>query len=83
MTKLTLEEKHYFDSVGLFDFELEQAYYNNFIQKMNKILEIMTYNGKQLASLDVKIRKESITLGNAQSEVHSLVVLLEANTIIN
>jgi hypothetical protein len=52
MTKLTLEEKHYFDSVGLFDFELEQAYYNNFIQKMNKILEIMTYNGKQLASLD-------------------------------
>ena len=61
MTKLTLEEKHYFDSVGLFDFELEQAYYNNFIQKMNKILEIMTYNERQFASLDAKIRKEAST----------------------
>jgi hypothetical protein len=50
---------------------------------MNEILEVTTYNEEQLASLDVKIRKESITLGNAQSEVHSLVVLLEANTIIN
>ena len=63
MTMLTLEEKHYFDSNGLFNFELEQDHYNNFIQKMNKILEITTYNEKQLASLDAKIRKENIPLG--------------------
>jgi hypothetical protein len=63
MTKLTPEEKPYFDSDDLFDFELEQDHYNNFIQKMNKILEITTYNEKQLASLDAKIRKENITLG--------------------
>ena len=80
---LTLEEKHYFDSNGLFNFELEQDQYNNFIQKMNKILEIMTYNEKQLASLDPKIKKENITLGNTQSEIHNFVGLLEANTIIN
>jgi len=83
MTKLTLEEKHYFDSNGLFNFELEQDHYNNFVQKMKKILEITSYNEKQLASLDAKIRKESITLGNTQSEIHNLVGLLEANTIIN
>lgn len=40
-------------------------------------------NEKQLALLDAKIRKEHITLGNAQSEVHNLVGLLEANTMIN
>ena len=50
---------------------------------MNEILEIMTYNEKQLVSLDAKIRKESITLCNAQSEVYNLVGLLEANTIVN
>ena len=84
MTKLPLEEKIYFDSDGLFNFELEQDQYNNFIQKMNKILEIMTYNEKQLASLDAKIRKESITLGNnTQSKIHDLVGLLKANTTIN
>jgi hypothetical protein len=50
---------------------------------MNEILEIMIYNEKQLASLDPKIKKESITLGNTQSEIHNLVGLLKANTIID
>ena len=50
---------------------------------MNEILEITTYNEKQLASLDAKIRKESITLGHAHSEVHNFGGRLEANTIIN
>jgi hypothetical protein len=51
MTKLPLEEKIYFDSDGLFNFELEQDHYNNFIKKKKKqILEITKYNEKQLAS---------------------------------
>ena len=33
VSMLTLEEKHYFDSDGLFDFELEQDHYTNFVQK--------------------------------------------------
>ena len=41
MTMLTLEEKHYFDSDGLFDFELEQDI-TTLLKKMDKILEIMT-----------------------------------------
>ena len=41
MTMLTLEEKHYFDSDGLFDFELEQVI-TTLLKKMDKILEIMT-----------------------------------------
>jgi hypothetical protein len=64
-------------------FELEKHHYNNFIQKMKENLEITAYNEKQLASLNDKIRRESITLGNTQSELYNLVGLLEANTIIN
>ena len=50
---------------------------------MNEILEIMTYNEEQLASLDAEIRRESITLGTTQSEIHNLAGLLEVNTIVN
>lgn len=45
---------------------------------MNEILEIKIYK-----SLDAKIRVDIIVLGNTQSKVSNLVVLLKANTIIN
>lgn len=45
---------------------------------MNEILEIKIYK-----SLDAKIRVDIIVLGNNQSKVSNLVVLLKANSIIN